>query len=155
MQLSIPLKRVINQLDSVFNKNELGPIFLFVTSWIWTHDLMLLRGTGCHFELISFAVPRKLDRPQGDQMRFWKSRPKCSPINFFSENDYMGIYRGKSSLIIWATSIIFTKTTQRKHTICRRKFAQSGHRDRPPTFNMYFLSQSAMQVKKKQRALDK
>jgi hypothetical protein len=36
-------------------------------------------------------------------------------------------YRGKSSPIIWATSIIFTKTSRRKQSPNRRKFAQSGH----------------------------
>jgi hypothetical protein len=66
-------------------------------------------------------------RIQGDQKRLWKSRTKCSPIHFLWKLIY-NFYRGKkSSLIICAASVIFTKTTQSEQSPNRRKFAQSGH----------------------------
>jgi hypothetical protein len=63
---------------------------------------------------------------QCDQVRFWKSRPKCSPINFCVKN-YITLYYSFKSPISCATSVIFTKTNQSKQSPIRRKFAQSGH----------------------------
>jgi hypothetical protein len=71
-------------------------------------------------------MERILPRKQGDQMRFWKSRPKCSPIHFLWKLLHIH-YRRKSSPIILATYVVFTKTTQRKQSPNIRKFAQFGH----------------------------
>jgi hypothetical protein len=59
-------------------------------------------------------------------MRFLKSCPKFCPIHFLWKFPHI-CYRGKSIPIICATSVIFIKTTQRKQSPNRRKFAQSGH----------------------------
>jgi hypothetical protein len=58
-------------------------------------------------------------------MRFRKSRPKCSRIHVSWKLLHIR-YCGKSSPIVWATSVIFTKPSQRKQSHNRRKFAQSG-----------------------------
>jgi hypothetical protein len=46
--------------------------------------------------------------------------------SIFCENYYISVTEEKVT-IIWATSVIFTKTTQRKQSANRQKFAQSGH----------------------------
>jgi hypothetical protein len=52
---------------------------------------------------------------QGDQMRLWKSRPNCSQIHLLWKLQHL-FYRGKSSQIICATSVIFIKTTNSKQS---------------------------------------
>jgi hypothetical protein len=58
--------------------------------------------------------------------RWQESRPNCSPV-LFCGISYTAFTVEKSCPIIVATSVIFTKTTQRNQSPNRRKFAQSGH----------------------------
>jgi hypothetical protein len=68
------------------------------------------------------------DLMQFDQMHLRVSRPKCSLINILWKLLHIS-YHGKCIPIIWDTFVIFTKTTQRKQSPNRQKFAQSGHPD--------------------------
>jgi hypothetical protein len=61
---------------------------------------------------------------QGDQMRMFKSRPKCRP-NPFCQNECI-TKNGKSSPTMWDTSILL-KTIKSKLSSIGRKIAQTGH----------------------------
>jgi hypothetical protein len=63
-------------------------------------------------------------------MRFCEKVAQNVSKCIFCENYYIAFYRGKSSPIILATSLIFTKTTQIKQSPKRPKIAQSVHPDR-------------------------
>jgi hypothetical protein len=61
-------------------------------------------------------------------MSLWKHRPKCSPTNFFVKfNVRRTLTIETYSPKMWATSVIFTKTTQSKQSPKERIFAKSGH----------------------------
>jgi hypothetical protein len=61
-----------------------------------------------------------------DQTSLLKNHPKSSPTSFVSELLHK-LYGGKKFPKVWAPSVIFKETTQRKQSPKSRKFAQSGH----------------------------
>jgi hypothetical protein len=107
---------------------ELKKIFFSITlktsksmSWI-----ELAPHLNFKFSIVTDRRQVKIGLVQGDQIRLWKNRPKCSP-NGFLTNYYITLTVVKRSSNNLCTFVIYQKTTQRKLSPNRRKFAQSGH----------------------------
>jgi hypothetical protein len=67
-----------------------------------------------------------LELPSGGQDEILEILPKCSPTHFLS-NLYKTFSVEISNTNIWACSLMFYKTAQRKQSPDGRAFAQSGH----------------------------